>query len=64
MPARCVDALKAHRIRQIVARQSAGKNWCENNLVFASRFGTPLDSHNVRRAFRKVIGDAGLQAAE
>jgi len=28
--------------------------------VFASAIGTPLDSHNVRRAFRKVVNAAGL----
>jgi integrase len=30
------------------------------SLVFASTAGTELDSHNVRRAFRKVIKAAGL----
>jgi integrase len=32
--------------------------------VFASGGGTPLDSHNVRRAFRKVIEAAGLPPEE
>ncbi|GAA3414930.1 hypothetical protein GCM10018952_37420 [Streptosporangium vulgare] len=30
--------------------------------MFASLVGTPLDSHNVRRAFRKIAKDAGLPA--
>ena len=32
--------------------------------MFASRVGTPLDSHNVRRAFRRILAKAGLPAAE
>ncbi|MEV4182657.1 tyrosine-type recombinase/integrase [Streptosporangium canum] len=36
----------------------------EDDLVFASLVGTPLDSHNVRRAFRKIVKDAGLTAQD
>ncbi len=60
LPARCVEALEAHRERQRVARKAAGKAWQDNDLVFASRVGTPLDAANVRREFRKVIERAGL----
>ena len=31
--------------------------------MFASRVGTPLDSHNVRRAFRRILAKAELPAA-
>jgi integrase len=41
-------------------RRTAGTRWQEHNLVFSSTVGTKLDSHNVRRAFRKVIEAAGL----
>lgn len=64
MPKRCVDALKAHRERQAVPRKAAGIRWQDNDLVFASTVGTPLDSHNVRRAFRKVVKKAGLNEKE
>jgi site-specific recombinase XerD len=33
-------------------------------LVFVSGAGTPLDAHNVRRSFRKVVATAGLAAKE
>jgi len=33
-------------------------------FVFISRTGTPLDAHNVRRSFRKVVVAAGLVAKE
>ncbi|MFI6924996.1 tyrosine-type recombinase/integrase [Nonomuraea spiralis] len=36
-------------------KEAAGKRWMEHGLVFASTVGPPLDSHDVRRAFRAVI---------
>jgi site-specific recombinase XerD len=36
----------------------------DNDLVFATRYGTELDAANVRRAFRSVAAAAGLQASE
>ncbi len=64
MPLRCVEALRMHKERQAIAKRAAGKDWQERDLVFASRVGTELDSHNVRRAFRKVIETAGLAPEE
>ncbi len=34
------------------------------SLVFASEVGTPLDSANVRRGFRRIAAAAGLNPAE
>lgn len=64
LPKRCVEALRAHRKAQDVTRKAAGEVWQEHGLVFASRVGTPLDSHNVRRGFRRVLAKAGLPAEE
>jgi integrase len=64
LPQRCVEALQLHHQQQAVARQAAGKTWQEHGLVFASAVGTELDSHNVRRAFRRVVEAAGLEPKE
>lgn len=66
LPMRCVVALRLHRLRQRRVKRGAGSKWQENSLVFASTVGTELDSHNVRRAFRKVVKDAecGLEPAD
>ncbi|MEV0971010.1 site-specific integrase [Microtetraspora glauca] len=64
LPKRCVEALRAHQAQQAKERQDAGAKWTESDLVFASKVGTPLDSHNVRRAFRKIVKDAGLKAQD
>jgi site-specific recombinase XerD len=41
-----------------------GQRWVDNDLVFATRYGTELDAANVRRAFRTVATAAGLEASE
>ena len=43
-------------------RNAAG--WPDNDLVFTTQLGTPLDAANVRRAFRQVAEHAGLKAEE
>jgi integrase len=61
MPQRCVDALSALWDNRKCGHTDRGRCDC---LVFASRVGTPLDAHNVRRDFRKVAEAAGLTAKE
>jgi hypothetical protein len=34
----------------------------DNDLVFATRYGTELDAANVRRVFRTVVAAVGLEA--
>jgi integrase len=62
LPLRCVSELRAHRTRQAAARRLAGDVWQDNDLVFASEAGTPLDAANVRRGFRRIGDAAGLTA--
>ncbi|MEV1295825.1 site-specific integrase [Pseudonocardia sp. NPDC049635] len=57
IPIRAVRALRAHAERSDVST-------APEDLVFATRNGTELDAHNVRRSFRRVVADAGLNAAE
>jgi integrase len=65
LPERCVVALIQHRDRQDRDRAAAGGTaWQDSGLVFASAVGTPLDAANVRRAFRRVVRDAGLNRGE
>ena len=64
LPTLCVDALREHRHRQLAQRIRMGERWVDNDLVFATRYGTELDAANVRRAFRTVVAAAGLEATE
>jgi site-specific recombinase XerD len=58
------DALREHRRHQLTQRIRMGVQWVDNDLVFATRYGTELDAANVRRAFRTVAAAAGLEASE
>lgn len=64
LPQRAIDALKAQVERQRAQRETAGKRWTENQLVFASEVGTEMSAANVRRAVRRILRAAGLNAGE
>jgi integrase len=59
LPARCVEALEKHR-----AEQQASGSWSDERLVFATSRRTALDAANVRRSFRLVCQEAGLDPSE
>jgi integrase len=60
LPASAVAALKIQKDRQAFARQAAGEHWQEQDLVFASTIGTPLDAPNVTHRLQALLKDAGL----
>jgi integrase len=64
LPLRCVTALRLHRQNQAQDQADAGIDWHKTGLVFTSTIGTPLDAANVRRSFRRVVADAGLNPAD
>jgi integrase len=53
-------ALKEHQAEQSRQRLKAGRAWQDNDLVFCTGVGTPLDAANVRRSFRRITKAAGL----
>ena len=61
LPQIAVEALRIQQRQQKKDRLIAGAKWQENGLVFTSAAGTPLDAHNVRRAFRSICKRAGLE---
>jgi integrase len=64
LPNDCVVALRAHRRWQTQSRMRNAARWLDNDLVFTTQLGTPLDAANVRRAFRQAAEHAGLLAEE
>jgi integrase len=62
LPKDCVVALRGHRRWQAQSRMRNAARWPDNDLVFTTHLGTPLDAANVRRAFRRVAERAGLHA--
>jgi integrase len=52
--------LREHRVRQLAERLAAGSRWRDNDFVFATSAGTPLDSRNVTHSLQTALGRAGL----
>ncbi len=55
-----VETLKRHRVRQLQAKLQAGSVWQEQDLVFCTSFGTPLNPNWVLDRFKKLLKRAGL----
>jgi integrase len=63
LPPTAVEALKAHRKRQLEERLAAGSRWTDHGLVFPSQVGTPLDPTRVRGTFARIAKRAGIPDA-
>lgn len=63
LPSRCVEALAAQRDGAAKRALVLGAERSESDLVFTTTRGTPLDPANVRRAFRTVVAEAGMDPA-
>jgi integrase len=59
MPEICSAALKLRRDEQAAARELAGERWQDSELVFTTRWGTPIEPRNFNRSF-----DARCRKAE
>jgi integrase len=55
-----LETLKQHRVRQLEAKLQAGSEWQEQDLVFCTSFGTPLNPNWVLERFKKLLQKAGL----
>ena len=55
-----LSQLAAQRERQKEAKAIAGDRWQENDLIFPTTIGTPLDNHRVTREFKSILKKAGL----
>ena len=60
LPDIVVEALQNHRGQQVAEKLRAGANWTDSDLVFTSRYGTPLNRHKVTRDFKALLKVAGL----
>lgn len=60
LPAVVIQALEAHRRRQLESRLAAGRHWQEHGLVFTSRIGTPVDGRNLHHDLKRILAKAGL----
>jgi integrase len=61
LPAAAMATLRAHRDRQTWERQAFGEAYADEDLVFATVFGTPLHAFYVSRKFKRALERAGLR---
>ncbi len=60
LPALCTTALRhRHRVQQD-ARREAGDKWQDSDLVFTTKWGTPIEPRNFNRSFELHARKAGL----
>jgi integrase len=62
MPDALIRALRHHRVRQLQERLAAGSAWMENDLVFSTGIGTPLDPSSLVKDFKHILKKAALPA--
>jgi integrase len=60
MPDICLAALRSHRQQQDADRERAGERWQASDLVFTTRWGTPVDPRNFYRSFQVRCVKAGV----
>jgi integrase len=60
LPSVIVDALKAHRVRQLEERLAAGGDWQDTGLVFTTPTGTVLDEWRLRADFDALLATAAV----
>ena len=56
-----VDALEDHRAYQATQRLAAGPRWTDQDLVFCSDVGSPMDPANLRKVFLHLSKTAGIE---
>jgi integrase len=56
----CISALKQRRELQDQAREKAGTKWKDSDLVFTTRYGTPIEPRNLNRAFEARCKNAAV----
>jgi integrase len=60
MPDICAAALRLRQTEQEAARQQAGARWQDSDLVFTTRWGTPIEPRNFNRSFGARCAKAGV----
>jgi integrase len=60
MPGICSAALRLRAREQATAREQAGAQWQDSDLVFTTRWGTPIEPRNFNRSFDARCAKAGI----
>ncbi|WP_278190680.1 site-specific integrase [Streptomyces spinosisporus] len=61
LPEICLTALRLRMKEQEAAKQQAKDLWTESDLVFTTRYGTPVEPRNFNREFNRRSDRAGVR---
>jgi integrase len=61
LPLICVIALRWQHMRWLAMREKAGREWEENDYVFVTRTGRPVEGRNLYRSFTRIARAAGIR---
>lgn len=62
LPDICITAICEHKTRKVKEKAVADKIWKDNNLIFPSLVGTPMEPDNLRRSWGRIRERAGIDA--
>lgn len=60
LPALAREGLQRHRITQAKERLAAGDSWIDDDFVFATLFGRPVEPGNFLRSWHALLARTGL----
>lgn len=60
LPMTAVEAIRAHRKRQMEEQLKAGQSWQDHGLMFCNEVGLPIHRRRVDRAFKAMLAAAGV----
>jgi len=55
-----VDKLREHREKQLHEKAEMGGRWQENELIFPTIIGTPMDPHNLLKDFKAPFTESWI----
>jgi integrase len=64
LPPEILELFRRHKRLQLENRLAAGSAWIENDLVFTTKLGLPIDNGNDRKAWDKLLLKAGVRAVK
>lgn len=62
LPKTLLQKLREHRARQLEERLALGADWQDNNLVFCTSIGTPIEPRNIQRKLAALMKDSGMRS--
>jgi integrase len=55
-----IEKLRKHVELQQLEREVAGKRWKDNDLMFPTSIGTPIESSNLLKRYKELLQNVGL----